>query len=74
MMKQNLYKLYFLSFFLLVDFMAFADDIPGDDDGTGGGLEGDDPEPAPINGKLIWLAIAGILFALYVFKRSRKTA
>ena len=70
-MRQNLYKLYFLTFFLLIDFVAFAQ--PGDDD-ENGDLEGDDPAPAPINGKLIWLAIAGILFAYYSYKRSRKTA
>ncbi|MBD3582705.1 hypothetical protein [Flavobacterium selenitireducens] len=72
-MKLNLYKLYFLTFFLLIDFVAFADDTPGDDDG-GGGLEGDDPAPAPINGKLLWLAVVGILFAFYAYKRTRKTA
>ncbi|NUY82115.1 hypothetical protein HUK80_14520 [Flavobacterium sp. MAH-1] len=70
-MRQNLYKLYFLSFFLLIDFMAFAQ--PGDDD-ENGDLEGDDPAPAPINGKLIWLAIVGILFAYYSYKKSRKIA
>lgn len=70
-MKSNLYKLYFLSFFLLVDFVAFAD--PGEDNDTGD-LEGDDAPAAPISGKLIWLAIAGILFAYYSYKRTRKIA
>ncbi|RZJ73591.1 hypothetical protein [Flavobacterium sp.] len=70
-MRQNLTKLYFLTFFLLIDFVAFAQ--PGNDD-ENGDLEGDDPPPAPINGKLIWLAVVGILFAYYTFKRSRKTA
>lgn len=72
-MKQNLYKIYFLTFLLLIDFVAFADDGPGDDDG-GGGLEGDDPAPAPINGKLIWLAVLGVVFAYYSYRKARKTA
>jgi len=66
-MKRNLFKIYILSFFLLIDFFAFAQ--PGDDDGTGGGLEGNDPLPAPINGKLIWLGVAAVLFAFYSYKR-----
>lgn len=68
---KNIYKFYLVAFFFLSDFVAFAQ--PGDDDG-GGGLEGNDPEPAPINSKLIYLAITGILFAIYTFKKSRKQA
>ncbi|MBC7605716.1 MAG: hypothetical protein H7199_02000, partial [Burkholderiales bacterium] len=68
-MKNNLFKIYILSFFLLTDFMLFAQ--PGDNDGTGG-LEGNDPPPAPINGKLIWLGIAAILFAFYSYQRKTK--
>lgn len=70
-MKNNLFKIYILSFFLLTDFMLFAQ--PGDNDGTGG-LEGNDPPPAPINGKLIWLGIAAILFAFYSYQRKTKKA
>lgn len=70
---RNLYKFYLLTFFLLSDFVAFAQ--PGDDDGGGGGgLEGGDPEPAPINSKLILLAITGILFVMYTFRKNRKQA
>lgn len=68
---KNLYKFYLLAFILLSDFAAFAQ--PGDDDG-GGGLEGGDPEPAPINSKLILLAITGILFAMYTFRKNKKEA
>ncbi len=68
---KKLFKLYLLSFILLSDFVAFAQ--PGDDQG-GGGLEGDDPQPAPINGKMILLAIAGVLFVIYTFKKNRRTA
>lgn len=68
---KKLLKLYLLSFILLSDFVAFAQ--PGDDQG-GGGLEGDDPQPAPINGKMILLAIAGVLFVIYTFRKNRRTA
>lgn len=68
-MKNNLFKLYLLSFFLLTDFIMFAQ--PGQDQ-PGGGLEGDDPPPAPINGKLLFLAIAAVLFAFYTFKNRTK--
>ncbi len=70
-MKNNIFKTYLLIFFLLVDFIAFAQ--PGDDDG-GGGLEGNDPPPTPINGKLIWLGILAIVFAFYTFQKRFKKA
>ena len=70
-MKKKLFKIYIFSFFLLVDFVSFAQ--PGDDDGSGG-LEGNDPPPAPINGKLIWLAFVGILFAFYSIKKYKKVS
>lgn len=69
-MKNKLFKLYILSFLVLSDFVMFAQ--PGDDDG-GGGLEGDDSPPVPINGKLIWLAIAGLLFVVYSYNKNKKT-
>ncbi|MFN7674567.1 signal peptidase [Flavobacterium sp.] len=66
---RKFYKFYLLSFILLSDFVAFAQ--PGDDDG-GGGLEGDDPQPAPINGKLVILAITAILFVLYTYRKNKR--
>jgi hypothetical protein len=60
-----------MAFFLLHDFSLFAQAGPGDDDG-GGGLEGGDPPAAPINSKLIYLTIAGIIFAFYSYKKNRK--
>lgn len=66
---RKLLKFYLLTFVLLSDFVAFAQ--PGDDDG-GGGLEGGDPQPAPINGKLILLAITGLLFVIYTFRKNNK--
>jgi len=69
---KNLLKFYLLGFILLSDFMAFAQ---GDeDDGGGGGLEGGDPEPAPINSKLILLAIIGIFFVMFTLRKNKKQA
>ena len=53
------------------DFAAFAQ--PGNDDG-GGGLEGGDPLPAPINSKIILLAIAGVYLVIYTFSKNKRTA
>lgn len=69
-MKNKLFKLYILSFLVLSDFVMFAQ--PGDNQ-DGGGLEGNDDPPVPINGKLIWLAIAGLLFVAYSYNKKRKT-
>ena len=70
-MRKNFFKLYIFSIVLFSDFIMFAD--PGDDT-PGGDLEDDDAPQAPINGKLLWLALAGILFALYMYKSRRKEA
>jgi hypothetical protein len=67
---KNLFRIYLLSFFLLSDFVLFAQ--PGDDD-PGGTLPGDDPQPAPINSTLILLAIMGILFVFFTFRKNKKT-
>ncbi|MFV8380038.1 hypothetical protein [Flavobacterium sp. LB3R33] len=67
-MKNILLKLYCTLFCLLSTVIVFAqigDDTPGGD------LEGGEPT-VPINGKLIFLAIAGIIFAYYTFKKYRK--
>ncbi|ESU23479.1 hypothetical protein FEDK69T_16450 [Flavobacterium enshiense DK69] len=54
------------------DFAMFAQ--PGTDDG-GGGLEDEDPPVAPINSKLFWLVLFGIILAFNFFrKRKNKTA
>ena len=65
---KNIYKAYLLSFFLLCDFIAFAQ--PGDDT-IGGDLEGEEPA-APINSKLTILLILGVVFAFYQIKRHKK--
>ena len=70
---KNILKFYFVTLLLLAsDFAAFAQGGPGDDDG-GGGLEGGDPQPAPINSKLILLAITGVLFVIYTFRKNKRT-
>ena len=69
-MRINLFKIYIATFFLLSNFIMFAQD-PGDDDG-GGGLEDDDPPAAIINSKIIWLGIAAIIFAFYSFRKEKK--
>jgi len=70
---KNIYKLYLLTFVLLSNFAVFAQ--PGDnDDGGGTGLEGSDPAPTPINSKLILLAIMGIVFVMYTFRKNKKEA
>lgn len=67
---KKILKIYLFTTVLLSDFILFAQ--PGDDDG-GGGLEGDDPQPAPINGKLLFLAAIGILFVVYTFRKNKRT-
>lgn len=67
-MKNKLFKLYILGFLILTDFMAFAQ--PGDDT-VDGDLEDED---LPINGKLIYLAIAGLFFAIYTYRKNKRIA
>ena len=71
---KKIFKLYLLGFFLLSDFIVFAQ-APGA--GTGGSepsLEGTpEPQPASVDSKLIYLLMVGLLFAVYTMqKRSRK--
>lgn len=67
---KNFIKLYLFTFFFLSETSIFAQGGPG---GLGdGGLEGGDPQPAPINTKIIFLFIIGILFAFYKLKNSPK--
>ncbi|MFV8322473.1 hypothetical protein [Flavobacterium sp. LS2R12] len=70
-MKNILLKLYCTLFCLLSSVIVFAQI---GDDTSDGDLESGEP-PMPINGKLIFLAIAGIIFAYYTFRKhqQRKT-
>jgi hypothetical protein len=69
---NNSIKIFIFSFVFLSDFIMFSQ-TPGDDTGDGT-LEGDDAPVAPINSKLIVLALAGIIFAVYTFRNNRKRA
>ncbi|WP_159802316.1 hypothetical protein [Flavobacterium sp. MK4S-17] len=68
-MTNNVLKFYFLAFLLVSDFVVFAQDTGPTEDT--GGPEDSDPA-APINTKLIVLALAGIMFAYYYFIKKRK--
>ena len=66
---KKLFKFYLLSFIFLSNFVAFAQ--PGG--GTGeGGFEENDPTYAPINGQLMVLAILGISFVIYTYRKNKK--
>ena len=66
---KKLMKFYLLAFVLFSDFVVFAQ--PGD---GGGDLGGEDPVPvAPINGQLMVLAILGIAFVIYTYRKNKKT-
>ena len=71
LMKNYLLKTFILCTCLFSDFVVFSQIGNNDDNGD---LEGNDPPAAPINSKLIFLAIAGIIFAVYKFKENRTTA
>lgn len=66
-------KLYLYATVLLGEFLMFAQD-PGTDVEDEFGETDGSVEQAPINGKLVWLAIAGILFSFYYFKNMQKAA
>ena len=69
---NHLFKFFILSFVLLSDFIMYSQ-TPGDDTAAGD-LEGNDAVAAPINSKLIILALAGVIFAVYTFKNNKKRA
>ena len=70
-MKNKILKIGMNLFFILYGFVLFAQ--PGNNNGDGD-LEGDDAPAAPINGKIIFLAIAGILFAYFTIRNRRDIA
>lgn len=40
----------------------------------GGGLEGDDPVPAPINGQITFLVLSALFFVFYTLKTKKSKA
>ena len=70
-MKNTLVKTYSTVLFFFSSFMLFANDAVGDESDTGD-LESAEASPAPINGKLFILIIAGIIFAYSTFRNSQK--
>ncbi|WNM19047.1 hypothetical protein [Flavobacterium capsici] len=69
---KKINKFYLLAFLLISDFIIYAQG-PGDEGDGDGGLEGGDPQPAPINSKLILLAIIGLIFGIITIKKYRKS-
>lgn len=61
-------KIYMFLCVLLSDFMLFAQDPGTDFEDEEGGTDGSVEDEAPINSKLIWLALLGILFSYHYFK------
>ena len=66
---KKLMKFYILAFVLFSDFAMFSQ--PGTETEVGG-LEDSDPQPAPINSKLMVLAILGIAFVIYTYRKNKK--
>ena len=68
-MKNKILNFYLIAFVLFSDFKMFAD--PGDNSDVGNMEDEEETPQAPINGKLILLAITGILFAYYIYRRNQ---
>ena len=64
---KNFLKYLFIAIMLFTNFISLAQG----DDSDGGDLEGNDPAPTPINAKLIYLLILGIIFVFYTFKKKK---
>lgn len=69
-MKNILSKAYVVLFFLLVSFITFAAELPGDE-ADGDSIEGADV-PMPIRDYVWILALLGILFVFIKFREIHK--
>lgn len=68
-------KIYILLTMLFSDFLMFADDDPGTGfEDENGDTDGTVEEPAAVNPRLIFLAIAGVAFAFYYFTEKKKAS
>lgn len=67
-MKTKLLKPLLLLILMLSNFLIYAQGPGQGSDEPGDGLQGDD---VPINMQLIYLALAGVACAYYVFKRTQ---
>jgi hypothetical protein len=68
-MKNTVLKWYVTIICLFSNLLIFAD--PGDTSDTG---DLQDIDHVPINGPILFLVLAGILLAVYTFRRNRKPA
>jgi len=68
-LKNKKNRIFILFYFLLIDFITFAQvpPGPGDEDGDGD-LEGSDPEAVNLDKMLLLLFIVGIIYAFYFIK------
>ncbi|MBC5863512.1 hypothetical protein [Flavobacterium turcicum] len=70
-MKKYTFKLIYTFYFALIGCCSLLAQIPGDENDTGN-LEGTDTPSAPIDNLLLILALAGIVFAFYHFRKNKK--
>lgn len=63
---KSMSKLYIVLFFLLSDFVVFAQP-PTDDEGDD--LQDEDAPAMFLNRRIVWLVIAGICLAIYKFRK-----
>lgn len=73
-MKSSVLKWYMFAFLFLSEFVMFAQD--GETD-PGSGAEDETTSPleatdAPINSRLVILAIAAIVFSIYYFRKNKQ--
>lgn len=68
-MKNKVLKYYITVVFFCTTLVLFAQ--PGDND-TGGGLEGGDPAPTPINDYIWVLAVLGLIFVFMKYRAIQK--
>jgi len=72
-MKKNLLKLLMVAFMLISNFVMFAQvEDPGAPGHGTGPEDGGDSLGTPIDSKLIYLAIVGVVFSVYYFSKLKQ--